>query len=247
MGNDHKNIRDEVLQKIRSGEVSMHSSGYLALRIGMLAFVVLAALVISVLIFNFISFTIRLSDDSQLLGFGPRGIVFFVTMFPWALLAADAILLVIAERLLRRFRFGYKNPALILFAGLAVLTLALGLLIDNATPFNDRMLERAERHHLGPLDTMYARPHPGPPEGGVCRCVVTAIGTSSVTAYNADASTSPIKIQFPQELASATSSVYVGETIFVAGDRDGNTIYAFGFHTMPKRGAGPENVVIIRR
>lgn len=209
----------------------MRSSGYFAFRVASFALVVILALIVSVLIFNFIFFSIRLSGESELLGFGPRGFLFFLQMFPWPLLVVDVILVVVAEHMLRYFRFGYRNPVLVLLAGLLIMSVALGLLIDRTTPFNDRMLERAHHHHLGPIDEMYEGAHrPGPLGGGICHCMITAVGTSSLIAYDEDASTTLITIELPPNFMTSLFDLKAGETVYVAGDRVGDTIRAFGVH-----------------
>ncbi|MCE9541881.1 hypothetical protein K8R03_04995 [Candidatus Kaiserbacteria bacterium] len=231
--NQNDNIKDTILSQIREGKLHMHSPAYFALRVALLALIVFLALVVSVLIFNFIFFTIRISEEGQLLGFGVRGFLIFLEMFPWTLLAIDIVLVLAAERMLRYFRFGYRNPVVVLIGGLLVLTVLSGLVIDRATPFNDRMLQHARERNLGPLNGLYEGAHrPGPLGGGLCRCVITEVGTSSVVAYDEDASSTPITIILPPGFA--TSSVFkVGDIIYVAGDRDGDSIDAFGVRRRP--------------
>lgn len=225
-------IKQEVLAKIRAGDISMHSSGYFAFRIGVFAFFSILAILCSILIFNFISFSIRFSGQDALLGFGTRGFFFFFKMFPWPLFILDIVFIVAAARALRYFRFGYRNPALVLLAALLLLTFALGLFMDRETPFNDRILVHAMHHDLGPLDDVYQNARrPGPPEGGVCRCTITAISPlGAVVAQNPYASTTPLSLVLPPGFA--TSTLHVGETLFIAGDREGDMIVVFGLHQM---------------
>lgn len=221
-------IKNDILKQIREGKLHMHSSGYFALRIGALALVVILALIVSVLIFNYISFSIRFAGEDELLNFGPRGFLFFLQMFPWHLLALDVLLIVVAERMLRYFRFGYRNPVLVLLAGLLVLTVAFGLLVDRATPFNQMLARHAHRKHLGPFNEMFVHSRLPPLDGGICRCVVIAVGTSSVIAYHPGASTTPLTIYVPAGFMMRMMGIKAGDIVYVAGDREGDTIRAFG-------------------
>jgi hypothetical protein len=142
------NLKEKILKDIRSGEVTMRPRIYFMLQIAALVLLALVVLVISVFIFNFIVFSIRINGDDAFLGFGPRGWGAFIQFFPWTLLVLDVALVALLEWLLRNFRFGNKIPALYLLGGLLALTVITGVIIDRATPFNDRMMER--RHDLPP-------------------------------------------------------------------------------------------------
>jgi hypothetical protein len=229
MNNEHKNIKDELMERIRSGTVEMHSSSYFALRVGALFFCVVLALIISVFIFNFIFFSFRLSEQSELLGFGPRGLLFFLLIFPWKLLVLDGALLFAAERLLRQFRLGYRHSVSALLLSLLILTCAFGFALDRGTSLNDDMLERAHHHVLGPAGEFYeAAPRPWSLESGVCKCVIDEVSTSSVVAHHLGATSTVLYLIFPKGFA--TTSVHVGDVLFIAGDRDGDSIEVFGVH-----------------
>lgn len=160
MTTDPDTLKDRILREIRSGEVSMRPRAYFALKIAALVVVALAALGVSIFLFNFIAFSIRINSQDALFLMGPRGWGAFFAFFPWTLLALDALLVLALEWLVRRFSWGYKVPMLYLLAGLAVLTIGTGVLMDRATPLNDRLwhahrglpppfgdLYRSARHH----------------------------------------------------------------------------------------------------
>ncbi|HWP61622.1 MAG TPA: hypothetical protein VN495_03395 [Candidatus Paceibacterota bacterium] len=153
-------LKDRVLGKIRSGEVMMHSRTYFALKIVALVIVLFLALVVSVLLFSFIFFTVRLNILDAMTHRGPNGFMLFVRLFPWHLLLLDIILIALAEILMRTFRFAYGSPTLYLLVGLIACVLALGLFIDRATSFNDDMRMRAHSNGLPePLNDMYEHIH----------------------------------------------------------------------------------------
>lgn len=228
---NNSEMKNELLEKIRSGKLEMHSKGYFAFRIGLFALSTILALVVSVLIFTSISFHLRVMGDVELLGFGARGVSFFLAMFPWGLFLTDLVLIMVAVRLVQHFRFGYKHSAVLLLAILLGLTIGMGVALDRRVGFNEKMMIRAEAGHLGPLNIIYERkPLHGPPGGAVCTCEILTIENGVVRAYDIAGSGTPIHIMLPPHFA--TSSLTEGQIVFIAGDRDGNIIHVFGIKTM---------------
>jgi len=238
MNNEFKSLRDKVLAKISKEHVSPHSRAYFAAKIAVLAVIAFAVLAISVFLCNFIFFAIQASGSNHLLGFGNRGLQLFIRVFPWWLLVIDIGLVVILEALLRRFRFGYKSPVLYLLFGLAIVTISIAYTVDRATPFNDFLRDRAHEHRLPPpLNDIYERSGelPGGPDGGLCRCTITAIQGNIIQADDIDVGTTThLTIILPQNDERATSTgLTVGDVVFIAGDRDGGTLRAYGIQKLP--------------
>ena len=149
-------MRDRVLGRIRSGEISMRSKTFFIVKLIALIFSALLALVISVLIFTFIFFTLRVNIHNSFAFMGPRTIFFLLHFFPWYLLILDVALIALTEWLMRDFKFAYRSPLLYVLLLAFALVLALGLFIDRATDFNDRMLQHAHDHRLPPpINGMY--------------------------------------------------------------------------------------------
>ena len=126
----------------------MRPRAYFVLQVAALVFLGLVVLLVSVFIFNFILFSIRINRTDLLLGHGPRGWGAFIRFFPWTLLIIDVALIALLEWLLRQFRFGNKVPVLYLLAGLLLATAVVGLVVDRGTPLNDDLFQM--RHGLLP-------------------------------------------------------------------------------------------------
>jgi hypothetical protein len=136
----------------------------------------------------------------------------------------------VLEWLVREFRFGYKIPVLYLLFGIFVLTAATALAIDRGTDINDRLLVHADRNELpfgGDFYEGARRPMPG---SGVCVCTITAIAGNMLTVDDprSGTTTSLIIILPLDDPRATTSSLMVGDTIFIAGDVKEGTIQAFG-------------------
>lgn len=252
MNNDHHkqndSLRESILAKIKTEHISMRPRLYFTLQVVAVVFVAFLALLLSVFIFNFILFSIRINSHDAFLQFGPRGLTNFLKFFPWPILALDIGLIVLLEWLIRKFRFGYRIPMMYLVGGILLLTVVAGFSIDRGTYLNDRLMDRAEHEGLpGPLGGLYHGAR-RPPHDGICRCTVTAInGAEILVADFRDGATTTYTVILPNDdLRATTTGLSVGDVVFVAGDKDEDgTIRAFGvrkesdrgFHGRPPKGA----------
>jgi len=231
--NEKTSIKDKLLSKISSNDISMRPKIYFTgklIILGILSFIVL---VISVFIFNFILFSIHAQATDALLGFGPRGILPFLAAFPWMLLIIDIIFIAAFQWILRKFHHGYRKPILIGLIGIFIVTIVVGVIIDKATPVNDFLHHGDPRFVPSQIHDLYlGTDRPPRPTGGTCLCIITSIGTSTITAENALlGSTTQFLIIIPlHERHATTSSLSVGDTVMIAGDQQGNIIRAFGIH-----------------
>jgi hypothetical protein len=239
---DQISIKDRILTSIQSGDVTMRPKIHFTLKVAALMAVTFSVLVITVFIFNFISFSLRVSDHETLLLFGSDGLLAFLYFFPWFLLAVDLALIALLEWMVRRFRFGYSTPALYLLAGLIVSTVAAGFVIDRGTPLNDRMLE-GSRHLPSPIGEFYEGAHrPHGRGSGLCRCEILSIDGNHLTLEDVRNGTTTIVVTLPLNDPRATTTLLqVGDVVFVAGREDDGEIQAFGVRrveTAHLRGGG---------
>lgn len=237
MNNDNKNsLKDRILRDIRSGDVSMRPRHYFTLKVAALVLGVLAVVVISVFIFNFILFTIRISGQESLLGFGPRGWEAFVHFFPWHLLVLDIALIIGLQWLLRQFKFAYKIPILYFLLGLLCLTAVAGFVLDRGTPFNDRLYQMRGRGLPPPLGGFYDQANrPPPPGSGVCRCTITAISGNVLTVQDTRSASTLTVILPANDPRATTTSLQVGDMVLVAGDEKDGVVNAFGVRKIPPK------------
>ncbi|HVV38951.1 MAG TPA: hypothetical protein VHD31_01365 [Candidatus Paceibacterota bacterium] len=230
-----QSVRESVLNKIRTNELTQRPRIFFMLNVAAVVLVALAVLVLSVLIFNFILFMLRINSHDTLLGFGPRGLELFIYVFPWPLFFIDVFLVLALEWLIRKFRIGYKIPALYLLLGLLLATAAASFYIDRGTDFNDKLLHRADRHELFFVGTFVEgarRPMPG---SGVCVCTITAIAGNTLTvADTRSGTTTELTVLLPlDDPRATTTSLKVGDRVFIAGDAVSGALRAFGVRKVP--------------
>lgn len=236
--NENKSTKDTVLAHIREHKVSMRPKLYFVFEALLAGFVAVVILVISIALVNFILFGLRINGHEALLGFGSRGIASFFILFPWPLLILDVLLVLFLERLVRRFKFGYRSPILYLLVGLLALAVLGGALFDRATPFNDDLLQRADHGGLPPpLGDLYEHTRtPAPHDLGIYRGIVVDIGTSTLQVRHddrdADIDDTIYTVMLPPGFT--VGAFTTGERLYIAGDMKDGIVHAFGIRTLPQ-------------
>lgn len=224
---------EEVLEKIRTGEVRMKPRLYFTCKIVLLVLVTFITLITSAFLISYMIFSLSIGGRMILLGFGWKGVQIFLITFPWALLLAELILLYILELLVKHFRFGYRSPVVYIIGGLFSLSIISGIFI-NATPIHGFLMERAYQKQLPPVfGGMYDHVRRPPRERGVCRGVVTSIQEHSFTLREDDSDDSERTIFTPPHIDISTF-IKVGDTVFVASDTKGSTTRAYGIRKISK-------------
>jgi hypothetical protein len=230
--NQEKNIKDKILEQIRAGEITMEPRLYLHLKLA--AFIVLSvsALASSIVLFNFMYFSIRMHHHAELLGFGAPGMAEFLRIFPWHFLFADIALLLTLQLMLRKFQAGYKVPALYLLAALVFGAAALGFILDR-TAINDQIIARAD-HLPKPVGSFYMKIRHQPIEEGICRCQIISIEGSRMRVVALGEGAPMLDVEVPPgSIHATTSGLAEGDVIFIAGDMDDGLIRAYGVHKLP--------------
>ncbi len=216
----------------------MRPRAYFVAKVAVLALVAVAIVLVSIFLLNFILFSIRISSQDALLGFGARGLAAFLALFPWGLLIIDVLLIAGAQWLVREFKAGYTLPISYVLMGLLAAVIVGGAFLDRAG-LNDQLLERFERDELhGPLGDLYKSARILPPPGrGVCQCLITSINGNTLQVKDLRSAATLTVIIPTDDPHATTSGLSVGDVVFVAGDGDGDeddmVIRAFGIRKLP--------------
>lgn len=228
--------QDTVLERIRSGELTMHSRSFFILKSLLILALSALVLLLSVWLASFISFGLRITGHDSLLGFGTRGLALFLTVFPWQFLVLDIILIALLVWLLQRFRFIYRTPILIVLGVLFVLGAASGLLFDRETRFHTDLFEHAEAGELPSfVEGLYKSASPVAPEDrGVYRGFVTnsSPGVFLMTHDDRDRGEDDGSWMVIVPAGYDTGILRIGDKVYVAGDREGTSIRAYGVRVL---------------
>lgn len=232
-------MKEDILKRIQAGDVRMRPRLYFTMQVALLAAIAIAILLISIFLFNFMFFSLRISGHESLLTFGGRGLLLYLRFFPWDWLAIDVLLIVLLVWLVRQFHIGYSRPIVPLLVALLLVSGAFGIALDRATGFNDMLLRDADHDMLpSPIGGIYEHARrPPPPGSGICRCTITAIASSTITAVGPGKSgtTTVYTIHVPKNgsFEATTTGLSVGQTIMIVGTPHGVEIEAFGIHGEP--------------
>ncbi len=184
MNDSTNNIPNPIIEKIKSGKITMHSRGYLVWKrmLWILAICLLAAA--GIFILSFIIFTLKVSGVWDLPKFGTHGLKEFLIFFPWLFIPAILLFLWLLERFMLQFSFVYKMPIVYSALGLLIITVA-GSIIVLKSPLHYKILTYAHNQPLplaGPVYKFYGHSRPNDFYTGI----VTQINKNSYTLTTAD-------------------------------------------------------------
>lgn len=236
--NPQHTVQDEVLERIRSGNLRMKPRFFFVLKLGLILFIAALIAVVSIFLVSFISFAIRLNGHDSLLGFGSRGFFLFLELFPWFWLLLDLVLIVLLGWILRRFKFAYRRSLLLVLVVLSIIAGAVGIVFDHGTRFHDDRLDEAERGELFmPFESLYERVHTrAPAEFGVYRGFVVRIAETdfSITYDDGDGDFDDGMWRIVPPDDFEVEELFIGDRVYVAGDEDGDVIRAYGVHILDR-------------
>lgn len=226
-------IQNKVLERLKRGGVLMRSRWYFVGRIALSAAVSLLVLALSAYIISFIVFSLHESGEQFLLGFGARGVQTFLALFPWLPALADVALVVFLELLLQGFKFGYRVSLLTLFC---IVLAASGMLAAaiNLTPFNLQLLGLADRGDLPVIGQAYEDIRSSHRDAGIFRGAITATSGNEITISHDDGDHDEDDGTWNVILPPgyATSTLSVGERVYVLGTPSGPIVQAEGMEEM---------------
>jgi hypothetical protein len=227
----HNTHIGDILQKIQSKEISIHSKTFFRLKWLAFILLVIAICVISVALCSFILFTIRMTGQPYLLEFGSQGIKLAFIIFPWILFLVDGLLIILLGSLTRHTSFGYKIPGIYILIMVMVIVGLSGYVVESKTMFHRNMLMQADKKQLPVFSSIYKNVRRAPPLGyEIYRGVVVQEGEGYIDV-NIDmedglGTTTKITVTFPTT-TPAMPRIGLGQTIFVSGKiTDGQIINA---------------------
>lgn len=210
----------EILEKIRSHKISTHSKMFFRLRLAAFFILLIGICITSILLCSFILFTIRMTGQSNFIGFGSQGVLLFFALFPWILFLIDVILIGLLGILMRHTSFGYKIPGVYIAGMVLTIIVISGYIVDTKTSFHNDMLFRADKKRLPIFENAYTRVRRAPPEGyGIYRGVVIFregnmlyIDIDDATGI---ATTSSVSIDITND--PRAPHIEQGDSVFIAG------------------------------
>lgn len=229
-------IKNQILEKIKSGEVNMKPKYYFILKLVALALTVFLTFILSTMLVSYVIFSIKISGQVFLLGFGAKGFYHFFIALPWFILGIDVVLIFFLDWLLKSFKFGYNSSVMFLFVVTLVSITVLASLI-NSTSFHKDMLIRAEGRGLPIAGGFYSDLRRSHKSQGLFRGEIMSIeGTSTFFIKYIDQNSvidgSVAKIIVPNSIDIFSLGAVIGDTVFIAGDAVNGEIHAYGIRKL---------------
>lgn len=218
-------ISDKILNKIRSGEVKMRPKIYFILRAVLIVLGVVAVALFALFLISFINFNLRASGSWFLPGFGFRGLGIFFSSLPWLLILIAVLLIIVLEVLVKQFSFAYRRPILYSILGI-ILLVFLGSFIIGKTQVHPGFFWRAQEGKL-PVAGQFYRGYGISRLHGAHTGVVSELTDNGFRIETNDGQILTVVIA-PKTRFPFGISVKENDTVMVLGERDNDTIQAFG-------------------
>ena len=229
-------IKETIIRKIQEGQVHMQPRWHFVLRTALIVVgTVLVALAVLYL-FSFVLFVLHRNGLLFAPGLGMRGLAFFVMSSPWLLIVLMGAFLVTLYLLVKHYAFSYRRP--LVYSILAIALFAIGGASTlHALSVQERIGVFAQQHNvpgMGPLyKTMTERR-----ADGVTLGVVIELHQTGFTLETEDGE--DVDVHVTKRTKTPRGLRYdVDDTVFVFGDRDGDTITAFGVRPVSGNSAFP--------
>lgn len=227
MENNHNkpSIRDRVADDIQSGRVVMKPKWRFVLHAALMATGSILVLLILLYLVSFFIFILHQTGIWFAPSFGSHGWAELFVSLPWMLVIVALIFILILELLSRRYAFGYRQPLLLLAAMIIFIALIGGGLIAR-TPLHQFLFESAEEYEWPVIDQLYRT-------YGLRRLNAIHVGTVLTITDDGFILRNPRNEDlyvtvYPETRFPAGTDFQEGDAVTVFGNRDENTITAYG-------------------
>src|SRR6185369_5791914 len=102
--NIQNNLKSTILEKIKKGEVEMTPKSRFVFKVVLLISLAVLIFITTVFLVSYTVFSVIVSGHLLLLGFGWKGLLTFMLLFPWTTFCIDIVLVFVLDLLLRRFK-----------------------------------------------------------------------------------------------------------------------------------------------
>lgn len=229
---DTRAPQERVLEQIKDGSVRMHSRSFFVLRTIAVLVAAVGVFILSAFLASFIFFSLEEGGEQFLLGFGFKGVMAYLILFPWPLLVLDILGIFILRFVLRGFRPVYGVSFATVLGILVALSVAFALGI-NSTPLHDILEEHAGNDDLPLIGQLYSDVRIPDEDKGEYRGKILSIDERVIVIFSDDhdhdEDDGTHTVYVPESFD--TSDLEVGDEIYVAGEREGDHIQAYGIHT----------------
>lgn len=219
------NIKNNVIHKIKAGEVQMVPRWQFALKALLLA---LSVIIVGMLAVYFLSFVLFVFHETGVWfapGFGLAGLLFFILASPWILILLVGIFLLILYFLVTHYSFSYRKPLVYSLMGVVLFVIAASSFIQYTT-IHARINAFAERHEVPGLAPLYRGVTKDRP-GSLVVGTIAAIDQAEIRLTTEQRGVVEIVLSSHTKLPPH-KPLAVGDAVMVFGNFEGDDLIAFG-------------------
>jgi hypothetical protein len=153
---ENNSIKDDVLNRIKKGEIKMKPKIYFVLRPILFLLALIVIFLVIIYFVSFIFFVFKINAGSALFGFGLRGAESLFLSLPWLIILVLLVFVLVFEALLIHYKFAYRRPVLYSLLGIIILFLLTGFVI-HCTSFHANLYSINKEHGLPAIGALYNR------------------------------------------------------------------------------------------
>jgi len=233
------NFKHNILNKIKTREIDMKPRWHFVLKSLLLVFGVLTVALLAVYLLSFVVFALNQSGVMFAPLYGLKGVVVFVVSSPWLLIVLTGTSGVLLYLLVTKYSFSYQKPLLYSMIGVVLLVI-LGSFVLQEAGMHQRLQQYSERHNVPVFTPLYGGLREERPDG-VLQGMITELTDDGFILQVADEDLVTVVVT-RETKQRPPSARFVGESVLVFGERQGDIVPAFGIRSMEKgRGVGKNN------
>jgi hypothetical protein len=219
-------LKDAVLKKIQEGKVHMQPRWHFVLRTVLYAVGTALAALVAVYLMSFVLFILHRTGLLFAPGLGVRGLTFFITASPWLLFGLVGVFLFVLYLLVRHYAFSYRRPLVYSIVGVALFA-GIGASAIYAMEVHERIEAFAERNKVPGMAPMYRAFGNKHPDGVTLGVITERIDSGFMMETGVDEEVR-VLVNERTKVPRRMSRYDIDDAVLVFGDREGDTITAFG-------------------
>ncbi len=228
---DPKQLRENILARIQKGQAKMTPRWHFLLKTSLFLF---GFILIFLCALYLLSFTLFVLDKSQLWfvpQFGAHGVFIFFRSLPWLLIFIVLFLILFIQILARHYSFSYKRPLFYSVFGILFLVI-VGSSVVQKLGFHEGVSEYSRMHKLPFAGPMYERFELGE-EQSVYPGVIIEIRDPNFSIRSRRQEILNVEVSHETRFP-AGKKFLVGDEVLVLGEREEDTIEAYGVRPIPR-------------
>lgn len=227
------NLANNIIKKIKDGEVNMQPRWHFVLKASLMMVGSVLVAFVAVYLFSFVLFTLHQNGLWFAPQFGFKGMMMFVQGTPWLLLSILGIFLLLLYVLVSQYSFSYRKPVVYSLVVVVLLVISLSSVIQYFGVHN-RVQLFAERNNVPGLRPLYQNRESSQPAGVVVG-VISNVSGDDIQLKTENGEILQLLVttdtKLPPDIILKT-----GLEVIVFGDRDGNSVTAFGIKPASEKG-----------